>query len=52
LYRELCQLTQLSDTFVTEVVAMKLRIKSLLLLEGIAFPKAPAGSQWSLHGES
>jgi len=26
---------------------MKQRIKSLLLLEGIAFPPAPAGSQWS-----
>jgi hypothetical protein len=26
---------------------MKQRIKSLLLMEGIAFPPAPAGSQWS-----
>ena len=26
---------------------MKQRIKSLLLFEGIAFPPAPAGSQWS-----
>jgi transposase len=47
-YRELRHLTQLRDTFVSEVVAMKLRIKSLLLLEGITFPPAPAGSQWSL----
>ncbi len=47
-YRELRHLTQLRDTFVSEVVAMKLRVKSLLLFEGIAFPSAPAGSQWSL----
>jgi transposase len=46
-YRELRHLTQLRDTFVSEVVGMKLRIKSLLLLEGLAFPPAPAGSQWS-----
>jgi len=47
-YRELRHLTQLRDTFVREVVAMKLRIKSLLLFEGIPFPPAPPGSQWSL----
>lgn len=48
-YRELRHLTQLRDTFVREVVAMKLRIKSLLLLEGIRFPPAPSGrGQWSL----
>ena len=47
LYRELRHLTQLRDTFVSEGVGMKLRIKSLLLLEGIGFPPAPAGSQWS-----
>lgn len=47
IYRELRHLTQLRDTFVSEVVGMKLRIKSLLLFEGIAFPPAPAGSQWS-----
>jgi len=46
-YRELRHLTQLRDTFVSEVVGMKLRVKSLLLFEGIAFPPAPAGSQWS-----
>jgi transposase len=40
-------LTQLRDTFVSEMVAMKLRIKSLLLFEGIGFPPAPPGSQWS-----
>ena len=46
-YRELRHLTQLRDTVVRAVVATKLRIKSLLLLEGIEFPAAPAGSQWS-----
>ena len=48
LYRELRHLTQLRDTFVSEMVAMKQRIKSLLLLAGIEFPPAPAGSQWSV----
>ena len=48
LYRELRHLTQLRDTLVSEVMGMKQRIKSLLLFEGIAFPVAPAGSQWSL----
>jgi transposase len=47
IYRELRHLTQLRDTFVSEMVGMKLRIKSLLLFEGIAFPPAPPGSQWS-----
>ena len=47
LYRELRHLTQLRDTFVSEMVGMKQRIKSLLLMEGIEFPPAPAGSQWS-----
>ena len=46
-YRELRHLTQLRDTFVSEMVGMKQRIKSLLLLEGLEFPPAPAGSQWS-----
>jgi transposase len=46
-YRELRHLTQLRDTFVSEVVGMKQRIKSLLLVEGIEFPQAPPGSQWS-----
>ena len=46
-YRELRHLTQLRDTFVSEMVGMKLRIKALLLFEGIEFPPAPAGSQWS-----
>jgi transposase len=47
IYRQLRHLTQLRDTFVSEMVGMKLRIKALLLFEGIAFPPAPAGSQWS-----
>jgi transposase len=49
IYRELRHLTQLRDTFVSEMVGMKQRVKSLLLLEGIAFPPAPAGSQWSFR---
>jgi transposase len=47
IYRELRHLTQLRDTFVSEMVGMKLRIKGLLLFEGIDFPPAPPGSQWS-----
>src|SRR5881409_2677820 len=47
LYRELRHLTQLRDTLVSEMVRMKQRIKSLLLMEGMEFPPAPAGSQWS-----
>ena len=47
-YRDLRNLTQLRDTFVSAMVGMKQRIKSLLLLEGIEFPPAPAGSQWSI----
>jgi transposase len=47
-YRELRQLVQLRDTFVAEVVATKLRVEAMLLFEGLEFPQAPAGSQWSL----
>lgn len=47
LYRDLRHLTQLRDALVSEVVAMKQRIKSLLLMEGLEFPPAPPGSQWS-----
>jgi transposase len=46
-YRELRHLTQLRDTVVGEATAAKQRIKSLLLFEGIDFPPAPPGSQWS-----
>lgn len=47
-YRQLRQLVQLRDTFVQDLVATKLRVKALLLFEGLEFPPAPAGSQWSL----
>lgn len=47
MYRELRHLTQLRDILVSEMVGMKQRIKSLLLMEGLEFPPAPAGSQWS-----
>ena len=46
-YRELRHLTQLRDVMVSELVGMKQRVKALLLLEGIEFPSAPPGSQWS-----
>lgn len=46
-YRQLRHLVQLRDTLVRQITATKLRIKALLLFEGIAFPEAPAGSQWS-----
>jgi transposase len=46
-YRELRHLTQLRDTVVQELAANKQRVKSLLLFEGIDFPPAPPGSQWS-----
>jgi len=44
-YRELRHLTQLRDTFVKEMVATKLRIKSLLLFEGIEFPHSRNSAQ-------
>ena len=47
LYRQLRHLIQLRDTFVKDAVAMKLRIKAMLTLEGLEFPLAPPGSQWS-----
>ena len=46
-YRQLRHLIQLRDTFVKDAVAMKLRIKAMLTLEGLEFPLAPPGSQWS-----
>jgi transposase len=48
MYRELRHLTQLRDTMVRQAAAHKQRIKSLLLFEGIEFPLAPAGSQWTV----
>src|SRR5262245_24477703 len=47
IYRHLRHLTQLRDVLVSELAGMKQRIKSLLLFEGIEFPPAPPGSQWS-----
>jgi transposase len=47
IYRQLRHLTQLRDVLVSELAGMKQRIKSLLLFEGIDFPPAPPGSQWS-----
>jgi transposase len=48
-YRELRHLTQLRDTMVRQAAAHKQRIKALLLLEGIGFPPAAAGRQWTLR---
>lgn len=48
-YRHLRHLVQLRDTFVRQASAFKNRVKSLLLYEGISFPKAPASCQWSLR---
>src|SRR5438445_2312020 len=47
IYRQLRHLTQMRDVLVSELAGMKQRIKSLLLFEGIEFPPAPPGSQWS-----
>lgn len=44
-YRELRHLVQLRDTHVKQLTASKLRIKALLLYEGIAFPAADG--KWS-----
>lgn len=44
-YRELRHLVQLRDTQVAQLMATKLRIKSLLLYEGIPFPAADG--KWS-----
>ena len=49
IYRELRHLTQLRDTVVRQAAADKQRIKALLLLEGIEFPPAAAGRQWTLR---
>ncbi len=46
-YRELRHLTGLRETFVRQATAAKCRIKALLLFEGITFPDAPAGGQWT-----
>jgi len=45
IYRELRHLVQLRDTQVAQLTASKLRIKSLLLYEGVPFPAA--NGKWS-----
>jgi transposase len=49
LYRQLRHLVQLRDSHVRQMTAAKLRIKALLLYEGIPFPEAPnsKSGQWS-----
>lgn len=46
-YRDLRQLTQMRDTYVKQLVATKLRIKSLLLYTGVPFPETSPSSQWT-----
>jgi len=46
-YRDLRHLAHLRQAHVSEATATKCRIKALLLSEGLAFPPAPPGSQWS-----
>jgi transposase len=45
--RQLRSLVHLRYTYMKDRRAYKCRIKAELLKEGIAFPKAPKGSQWS-----
>lgn len=45
--RELRALVHLRYTYMQEIRAYKCRIKAELLKEGLQFPKAPKGSQWS-----
>jgi transposase len=47
LYRDLRHLMHLRETVVRQQVATKLRIKMLLLLEGIQFPGMTAKERWS-----
>ena len=48
LYRQLRHLIHLRDAAVRQATQAKLRIKAMLLFEGIAFPEAPqGGAQWS-----
>lgn len=46
-FRYLRHLTRLREMFIYQIRACKLRIKAMLLLEGIAYPSAPPRSQWS-----
>lgn len=45
--RELRSLVHLRYTYMQEIRAYKCRIKAELLKEGLKYPKAPRGSQWS-----
>jgi transposase len=45
--RHLRSLVHLRYTYMQDIRAYKCRIKAELLKEGIAFPRAPKGSQWS-----
>ena len=47
IYRQLRHLVQLRDSHVRQMTAAKLRIKALLLYEGLPFPEAPKSGQWS-----
>ena len=46
-YRHLRHLTKIRDLVVRQIGGTKCRIKALLLFEGIPFPEAPRGGQWS-----
>jgi transposase len=46
-YRHLRHLTKTRDLVVRQITGTKCRIKALLLFEGIPFPEAPRGSQWT-----
>ena len=46
-YRQLRHLVNTRDTFARQAQATQCRIKALLLFEGVSFPDAPEGSQWS-----
>lgn len=46
--RELRSLVHLRYTYMQDIRAYKCRVKAELLKEGLEFPKAPKGSQWSI----
>ena len=52
LYRDLRHLVHLREVFVRSQQAMKLRIKMLLILEGIGFPAANSRERWSRQSVS
>jgi len=47
MYRDLRHMAHLRQAHVSEATATKFRIKALLLSEGLPFPPAPPGSQWT-----